>query len=79
MIEECLKSRAQLYLVHGSADEQNLVGGFDMMRAELAAERWGTVFKRLRGTGHSMDLPSQVTAEGLLAVFERLASWFLVD
>lgn len=79
LIEECLKSTAKLYLAHGSADEQNFVGGFDMMRAELAAQGRGAVFERLEGAGHSMDLPSQVAPEGLLAVFERLASWFLDD
>ena len=79
LIEECLKSSAQLYLVHGSADEQNFVGGFDMMRAELAAKGRSAVFERLEGAGHSLDLPSQVAPEGLIAAFERLARWFLVD
>ena len=79
LIKECLESRAQLYLVHGSADEQNFVGGFDMMRAELAAKGRSAVFERREGAGHSMDLPSQVAPEGFLEVFERLASWFLVD
>ncbi len=79
LIEECLKSTAKLYLAHGSADEQNFIAGFDMMRAELAAKGRSAVFERLEGAGHSMDLPSQVAPEGLLAVFERLARWFLDD
>ena len=79
LIEESLNSRAELYFVHGSEDEQNFVGGFDMMRAELAAKGRGAVFERLEGAGHSMDLPSEVTPEGLLNVFERLASWFLAE
>lgn len=79
LIEECLRSSAQLYLVHGSADEQNFVGGFDMMRAELAAKGRSGVFERLEGAGHTLDLPSQVPPEGFVAVFERLASWFLAD
>ena len=79
LIEECLKPSAKLYLAHGSADEKNSVGGFDMMRAELAAKGRSAVFERLEGAGHSMDLPSQVAPEGLRAGFERLASWFLDD
>ena len=79
LIEESLRSSARLYLVHGSADEQNSIGGFDMMRAELAAKRRSAVFERLEGAGHSMDIPSQSAPDGLLAVFDRLASWFLVD
>lgn len=79
MLEESLKSTAELYFVHGSEDEQNFVGGFDMMRAELAAKGRGAVFKRLEGAGHSMDLPSEVTPEGLLNVFEGLAGWLLAE
>ena len=79
LIEESLKSSAKLYFAQGSADEQTFIAGFDMMRAELAAKGRSAVFERLEGAGHSMDLPSQVAPEGLLAVFERLASWFLDD
>ena len=77
LIEECLKSRAKLYLVHGSADKLNFVAGFDMMKAELAAKGRSAVFERLEGAGHHLDLPSQVSPEGLLSVFGRLAGWFL--
>ena len=77
LIEECLKSNAQLYLAHGSVDEQNFVAGFDMMRAELAAKRRSAVFDRLDGADHALNLPSQVSPEGFVAVFGRLATWFL--
>lgn len=77
LIEECLKSSAKLYLVHGSADKLNAVAGFDMMRAELAAKGRSAVFERLEGAGHHLDLPSQVSPDGLLSVFGRLAGWFL--
>lgn len=77
LIEECLKSNARLYLVHGSADESNSIAGFDMMRAELAAKGRSAVFERLDGADHALNLPSQVSPEGFVAVFGRLTRWFL--
>ena len=79
LVGESVQSRAELNVVHGSEDEQNFVGSFDMMRAELAAKGSSAVFERLEGAGHSIDLPSQVAPEGLLSVFERLARWFLAE
>ncbi len=77
LIEECLKSNAHLYLVHGSADELNFVAGFDVMRAELEANGRSAVYERLEGADHALNLPSQAAPEGLVAVFGRLATWFL--
>lgn len=77
LTHECLRSKAQLYLVHGSEDVQNSVDGFDMMRAELAAAGRNAVFERLKGADHALNLPGQVTPEGLVTVFGRLAGWFL--
>ena len=79
LIEECLRSKAKLYIVHGSADEQNFVHGFDVLRAELAAKGVTAVFERLDGAGHGLNLPGQQPPAGLLAVFGRLAAWFLED
>ncbi|MDE0103892.1 MAG: hypothetical protein OXN89_16085 [Bryobacterales bacterium] len=79
LIEECLNSSAQLYLAHGSADEQNPVAGFDMMRAELEARGRSAVFARLDGAGHSLNLPAQSAREGLVQALVDLANWFLGD
>ena len=50
-----------------------------MLRAELAAKGREAVFERIEGAGHGLDLPGQKTPEGLIAVFGRLADWFLRD
>ena len=75
LIEECLRSPAKRYLVHGTADEQNFIAGFDMLRAELAAKGRQAVFERIEGAGHSLDRPGQ--PEGLTAVLGRVMEWFL--
>jgi hypothetical protein len=77
IIQAALNSRANLYFVHGSADEQNSIFGFDVLRAEFAARRRKAVFVRLEGADHALDLPNQKPPDGFVAVFGRVVDWFL--
>jgi pimeloyl-ACP methyl ester carboxylesterase len=79
IIAEALKSRALLYFVQGTADTQNSITGFDVLRAELAAKQRDAVFERIEGADHALDLPNQQVPEGLEAVFGRVVGWFLAD
>jgi dienelactone hydrolase len=77
LVEECLRSRAKIYLVHGTADEQNFVAGFDVLRAELAARGRDAVFERIEGADHAFTVPPQAPPEGLVAVLGRIIDWYL--
>jgi dipeptidyl aminopeptidase/acylaminoacyl peptidase len=77
LIEECLRSKARLYLAHGTADEQNFIAGFDVMHAELAAKKRDAVFLRIEGADHAMNRVGQSPPEGLIEVFGRVVDWFL--
>jgi len=79
VIAEALKSHALLYFAHGTADTQQSIAGFDVLRAELAAKQRDAVFERIEGTDHALDLPNQKPPEGLEAVFGRVEKWFLGD
>ena len=79
IIAEALKSHALLYFAHGTADTQNSIAGFDVLRAELAAKQRDAVFERIEGADHALDLPNQKVPEGLEAVFGRVVDWFLGD
>ncbi len=79
IIEEALKSHAHLYFAHGTADMQQTIAGFDVLRAELAAKQRDAVFQRIEGADHALDLPNQKVPEGLEAVFGRVEDWFLED
>jgi len=74
---EALRSRAHLYFAHGTADTQNFIVGFDVLRAELAAKGRPAVFERIEGADHALDLPDQQIPEGFEAVFGRVVNWFL--
>lgn len=77
IIAEALKSHAFLYFAHGTADTQNSIAGFDVLRAELAANHRDAIFERIEGADHALDLPNQQVPEGLEAVFGRVVDWFL--
>ncbi len=77
LIQECLQSKAALYLVHGTADEQSAIAGFDVMRAELAARGRKAVFDRIEGADHSLTRPGETTGDGLEAAYRRILDWFL--
>ena len=79
VIAEALKSHALLYFAHGTADMQQTIAGFDVLRAELAAKQRDAVFERIEGADHALDLPNQKVPEGLEAVFGRVVDWFLRD
>ena len=76
ILREALASRARLCFVHGSADSQNTITGFDALRAELSAAGREAVFERLEGADHALDLPGHTPPEGLQATFGRVVRWF---
>lgn len=77
LIQECLQSRAALYLVHGTADEQSSIAGFDVLRAELAAKGRPAVFDRIEGADHSLGRRGETPGDGLMAAFGRIVDWFV--
>jgi len=77
LIREAHRSRANLYFVHGTADEQNSILGFDVLRAELEAAGKAAVYDGVSGANHAMDLPGETSPAGLRTVFARVVDWFL--
>ncbi len=77
LLRECLQSRAALYLAHGTADQQSSVAGFDVMRAELAAQGRSAVFDRIEGADHSLARGGDRPGDGFRACLERIVDWFV--
>lgn len=77
LIEECLQSRAALYLVHGTADENSPIAGFDVMRAELTAKGRTAVFDRIEGADHALTRSGEGSGDGIAAAFGRIVDWFM--
>jgi pimeloyl-ACP methyl ester carboxylesterase len=81
LTEELLRSKARVYLVHGTEDTSEAVASFDVARAELAARGRDVTAERLEGADHGFrtaDMPAG-SPDGLKAAFGRVLKWFLAD
>lgn len=76
--ELLLKSKAKIYLAHGTADTASHIGELDVLRAELAAHGRDFVAERLDGLDHGYAKPK--TPPGppveMQALFGRILNWF---
>lgn len=77
LAQECLQSRAKLYLAHGTADEQSPIAGFDVLRAELAVKGRIAVWDRVEGADHALTRRGESAGDGLMAAFGRIIDWFV--
>lgn len=78
VLAELLRSKAQIYLTHGSADEADAVEGFDAMYAELLAHGRKVTAERLEGAGHGFSIAGpKGDGEGMKKVLTNVVEWYL--
>ncbi|MFT3878090.1 MAG: alpha/beta hydrolase [Gemmatales bacterium] len=77
--ELLLRSKAKVYLAHGTADSASYIGELDVLRAELAAHGRDFVVERLEGLTHSYTKPNAPPGppQEMQALFGRILGWFL--
>ncbi|HQR07199.1 MAG TPA: hypothetical protein PLN21_10275 [Gemmatales bacterium] len=77
--ELLLRSKAKVYLAHGTADSASYIGELDVLRAELAAQGRDFVAERLDGLTHGYTKPNATPGppQEMQALFGRILSWFL--
>jgi pimeloyl-ACP methyl ester carboxylesterase len=74
VIDELKRSKAKVYLAHGTADEADSVIGFDVMRAELLAGGRDVTAERIEGGDHGFGTKGQ---SGMPKVLGNVVEWFL--
>ena len=74
VIDELKRSKAKVYLAHGTADESDSVIGFDVMRAELLAGGRDVTAERIEGGDHGFAVQGQ---GGMPKVVGNVVEWFL--
>lgn len=76
--ELLLRSKAKIYLAHGTADSASYIGELDVLRAELAAHGRNFVSERLDGLTHGYAKPNAPPGppEEMQALFGRILKWF---
>jgi dienelactone hydrolase len=80
--QELLRSKAQIYLAHGTRDEVIPVAALDMLVAELRAHGRDVRAERLEGADHGFqtaDMPKEGPPAGMQALLSRVLQWFRAD
>lgn len=80
-LEPLLRTRARVYLAHGTADEASAIESFDWLCAELTARGRPITIDRVVGAGHDFEPAGADARAGngaaLEAVLRRVLAWFL--
>jgi dienelactone hydrolase len=79
--DELLRSKARVYLAHGTEDTASHVVTFDVARAELLARGRDVTAERIAGGDHGFrpkDAPPGPPKE-MQALFGRVLTWFLAE
>ena len=74
VIDELKRSKAKVYLAHGTADQADSVIGFDVMRAELLATGRDVTAERVEGGDHGYGVNGK---SGIDKVFGNVVEWYL--
>jgi dipeptidyl aminopeptidase/acylaminoacyl peptidase len=76
--EELLRSKAKVYLAHGTLDAAVPVKSFDVAVAELRAKGREVTAERVDGADHGFGTAADKgSPDGLRAQFDKLLDWFL--
>lgn len=76
VVEELKRSRAKVYLAHGTEDSADVIQGFDVMYAELRAQGRDVTAERIEGGDHGFQVPGKKDS-GMQVVFRNVVEWFL--
>jgi predicted esterase len=76
-MEELSRTKARIFLAHGSADRNVSVANFDLMYAEMAKQRKDVTARRYEGADHGYRYAVDPKREGWKEVFEEVRNWFL--
>jgi dienelactone hydrolase len=73
---DLLKSKAKLFLAHGTKDAAVPVSAFDVSVATLRANGRAVTAERIDGADHGFAKPDDSKGEGFKQVLTKIAAWF---
>jgi dipeptidyl aminopeptidase/acylaminoacyl peptidase len=81
LTEELLRTRASIYVAHGTHDGSTPVTSHDALVAELRARGRDVVAERIEGADHTFAQSGERpgSAEGMRALLQRILAWFLAE
>ena len=75
-LDKLLRSRARVYLIHGSDDKVVPVATFEVLRSELVRHHRDLTAELIEGAGHSLRITGQSVVNAMMAIFNRRLDWF---
>ena len=75
-LQELLKTKARIYIAHGTEDHADPVTSFDVMHAYLLANGKDVTSHRVGGANHAFGFATEPSRDGLKEEFERVLTWF---
>jgi len=81
VLEELLRTKARIYVAHGTRDAVIPVAAHDMLVAELRAHGRDVTAERLEGADHGFQTEDMPTGPpvGMQALLGRVVDWFLAE
>ncbi|MBI3934807.1 MAG: prolyl oligopeptidase family serine peptidase [Acidobacteria bacterium] len=76
-MQELSRTKARIFLAHGTADQNVTIAHFDMMYAHLLAQGKDVTARRYQGADHGYRFADQPDRDGWKEVFEESRTWFL--
>jgi hypothetical protein len=76
-LEELLRTKARIFIAHGTADQNVAVTGFDVLYASLLAHGREVTARRIAGADHGFGFADQPERDGWKDIFEDVRNWFL--
>ncbi len=76
-MEELLRTKARIFIAHGTADQNVAVTGFDVLYASLLAHGREVTARRIAGADHGFGFADQPERDGWKDIFEDVRNWFL--
>lgn len=78
VLEELKRTRAQIYIAHGTRDDADAVQGFDVMHAELLVAGKDVTAERVEGGDHGFFIKDQ-KGTGIQRVMGNVLEWFFKE
>ena len=75
-MEELSRSKARIFIAHGTADRNVAVANFDLLYAHLLAQGKDVTAQRYEGADHGYRFADQPQRDGWREVFEAVRTWF---
>jgi pimeloyl-ACP methyl ester carboxylesterase len=75
-LDELLRSRARIFLVHGSQDRIVPVAAHDVLRGELVRHGRSVVARRIEGADHGYRMANGPGTEAMESVMQSIIEWF---